>query len=538
MAPIKPSPEPQTKVTDADSEIEEAKRRYKSSKSLKSRLSSVGTTVIVGLVSLIAGTKLPAIPSHVSPPALQQCINAVCQAMDGGVDQCVRYPGDGDFFSWVNPYNKARPLVPAAVVKPANKELVAGIVRCAAQNGKRVQAKSGGHSYANYGLGGDNGTVAIDLENLAYVIVDETTHKAKIGGGSRLGAIDEQMGDRAFAHGVCPGVGIGGHATIGGLGPMSRMWGSTLDHILEVEVVTANGTIVRASETQNADLFWAVRGAGASFGIVTEFVMKTHKKPTEAISFTQRIPWSDIDDMVSTFQAWQHLIAEPSLDPKFGTEFELNKHGAKIKGTYYGTMDQFKASAIKKRLPNINPTRDSLVNTMLSWVDSAELVLSDVPTEFYSRSLGLKASDLLSPAATKTLFQYIHDANSEANVRWFVIFDATGGAVANVAQDATAYAHRDKVMFYQSYAFNILTAFTPAAQDFLDSIHGAVLSGVPDGFVRTTYPGYVDPQLGDFDAQKVYWGTNLARLEQVKKAWDAEDVFHNPQSVRPAVDAV
>lgn len=89
--------------------------------------------------------------------------------------------------------------------------------------------------------------------------MDNSTWRATVGGGTRLGDMDDKLhdaGGRAVAHGVCPGVGIGGHATIGGLGPSSRMWGTCLDHVVGVEVVTAEGDIVNASEDENAELFW------------------------------------------------------------------------------------------------------------------------------------------------------------------------------------------------------------------------------------------------------------------------------------------
>ena len=89
--------------------------------------------------------------------------------------------------------------------------------------------------------------------------MDNSTWEATVGAGTKLGVLDEKLhdaGGRAVAHGICPGVGLGGHATIGGLGPPSRMWGATLDHVVEVEVVTADGEIVKASENENMDLFW------------------------------------------------------------------------------------------------------------------------------------------------------------------------------------------------------------------------------------------------------------------------------------------
>jgi FAD/FMN-containing dehydrogenase len=114
--------------------------------------------------------------------------------------------------------------------------------------------------------------------------MDTTTWRATIGAGTLLGELDKRLHshNRAMAHGTCPKVGIGGYATIGGLGPTSRQWGAALDHVEEVEVVLANSSIVRASSSQKADLFWALKGAGASFGVITEFIVRTEPEPGKA----------------------------------------------------------------------------------------------------------------------------------------------------------------------------------------------------------------------------------------------------------------
>lgn len=187
--------------------------------------------------------------------SLQDCLNDICADRS----DCVAYPAVIDLVyqaMWVRPYNLAIDVDPAAVIRPNSSDEVAAAVRCAADNGVKVQARSGGHSYANFGLG--DGALTVDLVNLQGYSMDETTWQATIGAGMTLGDVDTELHKtgRAFAHGVCPGVGIGGHATIGGLGPMSRMWGAALDHIVEVEVVTANGTVLRANEDQNSDLFF------------------------------------------------------------------------------------------------------------------------------------------------------------------------------------------------------------------------------------------------------------------------------------------
>lgn len=148
--------------------------------------------------------------------SLQDCLDDVC----AGNSDCLRFADEGldilDTYqsSWVKPYNLAVDVNPEVVIRPNSSEQVAATVQCAAENGYKVQAKSGGHSYANFGLG--DGAVAIDLVNLNQYSIDNATGYATIGAGLRLGEVDDNLHEtgRAFAHGVCPSVGIGGHATI------------------------------------------------------------------------------------------------------------------------------------------------------------------------------------------------------------------------------------------------------------------------------------------------------------------------------------
>lgn len=152
-----------------------------------------------------------------SPSTLQTCLDAICT-------DCVAYPGILDpvyQLSWVKPYNLAIDTTPAAVIRPRDATEVAAAVQCAVASGVKVQARSGGHSYANFGLG--NAALAVDLVNFQGFSIDNATWQATIGAGMTLGDVDEKLEPvgRAFAHGVCPGVGIGGHATVVSLSILS-----------------------------------------------------------------------------------------------------------------------------------------------------------------------------------------------------------------------------------------------------------------------------------------------------------------------------
>ncbi|PNH66486.1 hypothetical protein VD0001_g8137 [Verticillium dahliae] len=286
-----------------------------------------------------------------SSSAFATCLNDVCDGRWG----CVGYPSDILYqINWVDRYNLDINIEPAAVTRPESTEDVAAFIKCASENNVKVQARSGGHSYANHGLGGEDGALVIDLESFQHFSMDSDNWQATIGAGHTLHDVTKKLhdnGGRAISHGTCPGVGLGGHATIGGLGPSSRMWGSCLDHVVEVEVVTADGKIQRANEDENSDLFFALKGAGASFGIITEFVMRTNEEPGDVVEYTFSLTFSRHRDLSPVFEAWQNLISDPDLDRRFGSEFVMHELGAIITGTFFGTEEEFEATGIPDRIP-------------------------------------------------------------------------------------------------------------------------------------------------------------------------------------------
>jgi hypothetical protein len=157
------------------------------------------------------------------------------------------------------------------------------------------------------------------------------------------------------------------------------------------------------------------------------------------------------------------------------------------------------------------------------------LALSDIPTQFYSKSLALREQDALTHDTITKLFNYTGTANPGTLI-WTIIFDSQGGAINEVPADSTAYPHRDKLMMYQSYVIGLPLSQT--TKHFAEGIHDIIQKGSPNA--NTRYAGYVDPELGRTEAQQSYWGDKLPKLRQIKAKWDPNDVFHNPQSVDPA----
>jgi FAD/FMN-containing dehydrogenase len=387
------------------------------------------------------------------------------------------------------------------------------------------------------GIGGTDGVIVVDLKNFQQFSIDKSSWQATIGGGTLLRDVTKKLhenGNRAMAHGTCPQVGIGGHATIGGLGPTSRMWGSALDHVEEVEVVLANSSVIRASEKQNSDVFFALKGAGASFGIITEFKVRTEAEPGESVLYSYSIQAGNAAAKANAFKKWQALIADPNLSRKFASQFILSELGVIISGTFFGPESEFKSLNISGRLPN----KDESVIVLKDWLGVVSHWAEDVALEigggiqsnFYAKSVAYTEDDLIPDAAVDKLFDYV-DKTDKGTPLWFVIWDLEGGAINDVAPDATAYGHRDALFYHQSYAVNLVGRVNDKIRNFLTGFNKVITDGL--GHDLGAYAGYVDPALGE-NGQKAYWGDNLPRLQQIKSAVDPKDIFHNPQSVRLA----
>ena len=369
-----------------------------------------------------------------------------------------------------------------------------------------------------------------DMDNLTWI--------ATIGAGTSLGDLTKRLhdsGGRAMAHGSCPHVAAGGHFSIGGLGPLSRQWGTALDHVEEVEVVLANASIVRASPNQNQDILFAVKGAASSFGIVTKFKCRTHQEPEQIVRYSYTFEFGNTTARAQLFKNWQQFISNPNLPRKFTSELVVIEGAIVLSGTYFGSRDEFDTLELLQHLSDSKPANDSLVQLdgwagMLSH-DAENLITAaagGVPTWFYAKSLSFTPTSLIPWSGIDSLFRYV-DTAEKGTQFWFIIFDLEGGAVSDIPRNATAYASRDALFWVQSYAINPVGNVLRMTVDFLDGVNRVITSSL-EGIDLGAYPGYVDVYLQN--AQREYWGSNLARLQEIKSRIDPGDIFHNPQSIQ------
>lgn len=331
-------------------------------------------------------------------------------------------------------------------------------------------------------------------------------------------------------------VGVGGLSLHGGYGLISRGKGLTLDNILEAQVVLANSSVVTASETTNPDLFWALRGAGAAFGIVTNFKFKTFTAPESNIVFQYFVSPSSASQLSTILTALQDFTRN-TQPPELNMRLFLSGFTT-FSGVYYGSRADFDKlmSPLLSKMGLSNGfgsvTTNTWLNTLTSFSNGAleQTKPYDTHETFFSKSL---MPEWLSPAAIDALSKY-WDANARSNSRsWYLLFDCHGGkgsAITNVSADATAYAHRNatfKMQFYDRVnSGNYDSAWFPFLNNWIKAITDAS-PGVNYGM----YINYADTSLTKEEAHSHYWLGHYEKLATLKQTWDPKRTFEGPQLV-------
>ncbi len=415
----------------------------------------------------------------------------------------------------------------------------------------QVQARGGGHSYAAFGLGGKNGSVVIDLAGLNKVTV-RADGTADIGAGLRLGNVDLALwdqGKRAMSHGTCAGVGIGGHSTHGGYGYDSRIWGLALDHILDLDLVLADGTELTASATSNKDLFWAVRGAADSIAIVTKFHVRTQAAPESLVYWTYDLPdvMKDVATAVKSFVHIQDFALNKTVqDRRLSWGWYYDPTAFVLRGKFFGTLDEFNSKIAPEILRGLPKPSKSDVRSV-GWLDSQSLyhagtldhsVLAQAnqPGQYkghdnmYAKSI--VTPDRFTEDALTSFFTYTF-TNKKAG--WYSIGNLYGGpdSQINIYDDSwSAYKDRDSLFVIQNVGSVALDAkFDDSLKPYLKGLQESLTKKMPNTKFGA-YANYIDPELTPAEAHELYYGQKIyARLLSIKKKVDPASTFWNPLAI-------
>jgi FAD/FMN-containing dehydrogenase len=430
---------------------------------------------------------------------------------------------DGNFDRYQPAYNlrsMQRPQLRALCKTPKS---VAVMVDWARTNKVPFALRSGGHSYEGFS---QSASVVIDTRLMSRIELDTAGGTVTVGAGAAIGDIYKQIGPKGFAipAGSCPTVGISGHTMGGGFGLLARPFGLACDSLQSVELVDPQGRIVEVDRERQPDVFWACRGGGGgSFGAVTSFRHKLHRVG-QVVVFG--VTWSlDAARAARVMKAWQ-AWAPYSPNP-ITSIFKLAKRAdgriqAHCAGQSVGSMSQVRQE-LKGLLGIAQPDAAPVIKskTFLAAVDYFSGGWSYVST--FSKC---KSDYVLSPLSDEGIATLIDGLLRLPANAIIPICDAYGGAVADIAPAASAFARRAGTLYcIQYYSSWAAAKDTPTNLARMQNLYASMRPFVSGG----AYVNYCDLELPDW--ADAYWGANLARLKQVKSAFDPDNVFRHAQSV-------
>ncbi|MET7462159.1 FAD-binding oxidoreductase [Nonomuraea sp. NPDC005501] len=409
---------------------------------------------------------------------------------------------------------------PAYVLRPKSVGDVRAGVRFAAAAGLVLSVRGGGHAFAGFGTNDDG--VVIDLGGLADVeVVDKERHLVRIGGGATWGQVAAALAPHglAISSGDTRSVGVGGLTLTGGMGWKVRKYGLALDNVVAAEVVTAGGEVVRASAQENPELFWAIRGGGGNFGIVTVFEFAAH--PTTDV-FYGRIAFPAAE-AAGVLQGWaDHLRAAPeelTSIASFANPFAGGPEApVEIQVAFDGDDPELAARAI-------DPIRR--LGTVID-DDVALKPYGDTLVDGATPPPGIRLvtrSAFVGKESVPEVLRILAETGASQGSP-FIAVRSVGGAVSRVPDDATAYAHRRAELMVVTTSAGpepVLEAARPA----LDAIWGRLAPHV-DG----AYANFLASATEE-DVAAVYPTRTYQRLAAVKRRYDPANLFAGNHNVRP-----
>jgi FAD/FMN-containing dehydrogenase len=454
------------------------------------------------------------------------------EELDAAVRGDLIRPGDPGYDQARAVYNGMIDRHPAAIVRCRDAADVVACVRFAREHGIEIAVRGGGHNAAGLGVWDD--ALVIDLSLLRSTTVSPENHTVRVDAGCTWGDVDHATVAFGMAtpSGFLASTGVAGLTLGGGIGYLSRRFGLTVDNLLSADVVLADGTFVTASESSHSDLFWALRGGGGNFGIVTSFTFRCHDIGDHGTIIGGPVLY-DLADTPAVMRWYRELV--PSLPE------ELNGWIALLTippaPPFPEELWGRKACGIVWCYTGRHDRADEVLEPIKTF--GSPLVVGLHPMPF---SVLQSAFDPLYPAGLQwywktDFFNEISDAAIDVHVKYGAQLP-TGhstmhmypidGAASRVAGDATAFAYRDGGWAGVIVGVDPDPAnaglITQWARDYWQELHPTSAGG-----------GYINFLMDEGQDQvKASYRGNYERLAQVKDRYDPDNTFHINQNIAPA----
>lgn len=420
-------------------------------------------------------------------------------------------PGDRGYADVRSTYMRGG--APGLVLRANSTAEVVTALQFARTQPVAMAVRSGGHGIS--GRSTNDGGIIIDLSRLDSIeVIDESARLVRIGAGARwvdVAAALEPHG-WALSSGDYGGVGVGGLATAGGIGWLARDHGLTIDHLRAAEIVLADGSVVRASAEENSDLFWAIRGAGANFGIVTSFEFEVDE--------VGDVGWAqlafDASDTAGFLHSWGTAVEESPRDLTSFLILGRPRRGQQQVAQVLTVVNSDDAETVIDRLQPFAEIAP-LLQQEVRLTSYAQIMANVAPGAHHGQGEPVSRSGMLERMTP----QFAAAANRllDSGEVYFFSIRSTGGAVSDLAEDATAFAHR-------SANFSIAALGTDEAR--LDAAWEELYSHL-DGLYLSFETGLSADRISD-----AFPPGTLERLRSLKQQYDPENVFRDNFNITPA----
>ena len=439
-------------------------------------------------------------------------------------------PKDGDYEQARAVFNAMIDRHPALMAHCASVEDVSRAIGFAREHGLPLAVRGGGHNGA--GLGTCNDGVVVDLSLIKQIQVDPQARTVRVGGGCTWGEVDRATGEHGLAtpSGIISTTGVGGLTLGGGLGHLTRRFGLTIDNLLEAEVVLASGETVRAAADEHPDLFWALRGGGGNFGVVTSFLFRLHEV---GMVFGGPTFWP-VEDAAEVMSVYREFLPAAPRElngffafhtvppaPPFPEEIHL-REVCGIVWCHAGS----EAEATKAMAPLMDATPEPLMHGVQSMphamLQSAFDGIYTPGDQWYWRA------DFVDEIPDEAVSLHARFGSHLPSMKSTMHMYPVDGAAHDLAPSDTAWSYRDATWGSVFAGVDPEASNADAIRKWTIEYHEALHPYSAGG-------AYVNMMMDEGEERvRASYRDNYDRLADVKRTYDPDNLFRINQNIRPA----